>query len=61
MNTHDVPIWKSMVGIERGKGREEGGRRERVKRGSGIKRRVERSRRIIGEALAKIKPADPSR
>jgi hypothetical protein len=37
MNTHHVPLRKTTVGIEREKGREEGVRRERVKRGIGIK------------------------
>jgi hypothetical protein len=43
---------------------QEGARRERMKRGSGMNGRVDRSRAKeirIAEALAKIKPTEPSR
>ena len=63
IDTQHVSFRQRVEEKVRGKGREEMGRRERMKRGSGMKNREERSRGmetlITQVCLAKIKPTEP--
>jgi hypothetical protein len=64
INTQHLPLRQNAEAKGRGKGIEAVGYRERMKRGSGIKDRDERSRGaeiLMTDAFTKIKPTEPFR